>query len=78
MSWVADANAVITNNINVNVNIPTGVELEPISSDEGLGMLKTSNMNAADMRICIASIHHLLVLKMSTTGLHSGLRVHGR
>ena len=66
------------NNINVNANSPEGVCPEAMVSGEGCGMLKTSNMNAAVINACIVIIHHLLDLKMSTSGLQSGFNVQGR
>ena len=78
MSCVAEANAVNTNNIYVNVNMDIGVEMPPIISADGRGMLNASRMNAMDIRICMVNIHHLFVRKISTIGLHSGLSVQGR
>ena len=42
------------------------------------GRVMVNNTNAAAMIICIASVHHLLVLKISTNGLQNGLIIHGR
>ena len=78
MSCVAEANAVMMNNISVKVNMLIGVVPAAMVASSGCGMDSVSRMNAADISTCMASVHHLLVLIMSTNGLQKGLMVHGR
>ena len=78
MSCVAEAKAVITNRIKVKVNSEIGVEPAAIVALSGCGMLKVVSTKTAVMSNCIHRIHHRLVFKISTNGLHNGLIVHGR
>ena len=74
MSCVADANAVIQNMTKVTKNNGDELMASPLSC----GSRKGRSSMAADIRICMVSIHHLLVLMISTNGLHRGLITHGR
>ena len=75
---MAEANAVMINSIKVTVNILIGVVPAAMVASSGCGMVRVSRMKAIDIRICMETTHHLLVLIMSTNGLQKGLIVHGR
>ena len=74
MSWVAEENAANTKRSNVKVNSDIGTCVEV----SGEGNVRASSTKAADTNACIMTIHQRLVRNMSTSGLHSGLSVHGR
>ena len=78
MSCVAEANAVMINNISVRVNILIGVVPAAMVASSGRGMVNVSKIKAIDIRICMETTHHLLVLMISTNGLQKGLMVQGK
>ena len=78
MSCVAEAKAVIQKMTNVAINGDTETPPAAIPSGEGDGNTATRVAKATAIRSCIVTVHHLLVLRMSTKGLQRGLMNHGR
>ena len=54
------------------------VDLAAMVAASGLGKVTAKRMNAAEIRICINKIHHLLVFTISTNGPQANFRSQGR
>ena len=78
MSWVADANAAMMNNIRVSVNMLMGVVPAAIVETSGFGNVTVSSTINAVMSTCMLTIHQRLVLTTSTTGPHKPFKNHGK
>src|SRR5574344_659023 len=78
MSWVAEANAEMINNIRVRVNILIGVCPSAIIAASGFGNVSVSSIINAVIITCIEIIHQRLVLTTSTSGPHSPFRNQGK
>ena len=78
MSCVAEANAVTQKTARVAMKGETGAFPEAIVPESGDGRDRAPRSIAAVIRSCMDTVHHLLVLMISTNGLQTGLITHGR
>ena len=78
MSCVADAKAAMIKRIKVKRNVPAVVAFAAIVSAAGWGRVMVSTIQSIVSKACIAMIHQRFVRKMSTNGLQSPFRNHGK
>ena len=78
MSCVAEAKAAMMKSTKVKRNNPTEVVFSAIISAEGWGSVSVRRTQIAVSKTCIAMIHQRLVRRISTNGLHSPFKNHGK
>jgi hypothetical protein len=74
MSCVAEVKAVTQNSANVMKNKGVCAMVSPVVCGSRNGSMSI----ATDISICMVIIHHLLLLMISTKGLHRGFITHGK